>query len=68
MADSGPWLHDGRAKTLDQAIRLHGGEAQSIRRTYEALSPDDQAEVVGFLESLVAPNTPVPLQVSMVTQ
>ena len=25
--DSAPYLHDGRAKTLDQAIAFHGGEA-----------------------------------------
>ena len=27
----GPWLHDGRAETLSEAIEAHGGEAQAIR-------------------------------------
>ena len=34
VANSGPYLHDGRAETLDEAIRLHGGEAAA---TSEAL-------------------------------
>ena len=28
LRDSGPYLHDGRAETIDQAITLHGGQAQ----------------------------------------
>src|SRR5207245_1572799 len=27
VADSAPYLHDGRARTLEEAIQLHGGEA-----------------------------------------
>ena len=46
------WLHDGRATSLDQAIRLHGGQALAARQTYEALSTDDRAEVIAFLSSL----------------
>ena len=30
--DSGPYLHDGRAETLDQAVALHGGESAQIAR------------------------------------
>src|SRR5262249_29005109 len=26
--DTGPYLHDGRARTLDQAVALHGGQAE----------------------------------------
>ncbi len=28
IADSGPYLHDGRATTLTEAIMLRGGEAR----------------------------------------
>jgi len=46
------FLHDGRAKTLDEAIRLHGGEALAARNRYASLSPRDQEAVVKFLGSL----------------
>ena len=47
-----PYLHDGRAETIDQAIVLHGGEAASIKDAYVALSSDDRADLIAFLESL----------------
>lgn len=47
-----PYLHDGRADTLDEAIRFHGGEAVSIKEAYVALSAADQSKVIAFLESL----------------
>lgn len=47
-----PYLHDGRAETIDAAIALHGGEATPARDRFLALSPDNQGAVVAFLESL----------------
>ncbi|MCA9574532.1 MAG: di-heme oxidoredictase family protein [Polyangiales bacterium] len=47
-----PYLHDGRASTLDEAIRAHGGEAQAAREAYEALSSDERDDVIAFLSSL----------------
>lgn len=47
-----PYLHDGRAGTLDEAIRWHGGEAASIRDAYSALSDVERQELLSFLESL----------------
>ena len=38
VADSAPYLHDGRASTLDEAIRLHGGEAAATATRYTKLS------------------------------
>src|SRR6185312_8422808 len=32
--DSGPYLHDGRADTIDQAIALHGGEAANVAQKF----------------------------------
>ena len=46
-----PFLHDGRAGTLDEAIRLHGGEAQSIRDAYAALPEADRLAIIAFLET-----------------
>ena len=47
-----PFLHDGRAETLQEAIAMHGGEAAAIRDAYLALSATEQEELVAFLESL----------------
>lgn len=52
VASVGPYLHDGRAETLDEAIRWHGGEAQASKEAYEALSDSERAELIAFLESL----------------
>ena len=46
-----PFLHDGRAATLDDAIRLHGGEAEAVRNAYAALPEADRDAIVAFLET-----------------
>jgi CxxC motif-containing protein (DUF1111 family) len=46
------FLHDGRARTLDEAIRWHGGEAQAANDAYQALSEADRDDVLTFLRSL----------------
>ncbi len=53
VGSTGPWLHDGRATTLDEAIRAHGGEAADTRDAYAALSQDDRDAIVTFLQNLV---------------
>lgn len=45
-------LHDGRATSIADAIRLHGGEASASRAAFEALSPAAQQQLIKFLESL----------------
>jgi hypothetical protein len=52
LAETGPWLHDGRATTLDAAILAHGGEAQAARDAYAALPDADRADLRVFLVSL----------------
>jgi CxxC motif-containing protein (DUF1111 family) len=52
VSRSGPWLHDGRAESLDEAITLHGGEAQAARDAFLALAAGDRADVLAFLEHL----------------
>ena len=52
LADTGPYLHDGRAATLNEAIEAHGGEAEASRQAWAALSARDQAALRVFLMSL----------------
>jgi CxxC motif-containing protein (DUF1111 family) len=55
VRDSAPYLHDGRAETLDQAIRSHGGQAATSAQKYAQLSTRERAQLEAFLLSLVAP-------------
>jgi hypothetical protein len=52
LAETAPYLHDGRAPTIDDAIVLHGGEASAARDAYLALDEDARASVRVFLASL----------------
>lgn len=45
-------LHDGRARSIDEAIRLHGGEALIIKNKYNALAEVEKQKVIKFLNSL----------------
>jgi CxxC motif-containing protein (DUF1111 family) len=55
VADSAPYLHDGRAATLEEAIRLHGGQGASAAQRYARLSRHEQVELIAFLKTLRAP-------------
>jgi CxxC motif-containing protein (DUF1111 family) len=55
VADSAPYLHDGRAATLEDAIRLHGGQGQRAAQRFAALAEAEQAQLVAFLKTLRAP-------------
>jgi len=57
VADSAPYLHDGRASTLDEAIRLHGGEADATSERYRKLDARDRRELLLFLQSLTVSPT-----------
>jgi len=49
------FLHDGRAKSVTEAIELHRGvrsEANASIDAFEGLSADDQASLVNFVEGL----------------
>ncbi len=45
-------LHDGRATGIEQAILLHGGEAQTSKVAYTSLSKEEKQKLITFLESL----------------
>lgn len=55
VADSGPYLHDGRALTIDEAIRMHGGEASESVQKYENMTERNRDKLLTYLNSLVAP-------------
>jgi CxxC motif-containing protein (DUF1111 family) len=46
------FLHDGRAKTLEEAILWHGGEALGVRTKFMELKKSQREQVIKFLESL----------------
>ena len=46
-----PYLHDGRADTLKEAIVLHGGEALRALAQFTALNVEERAAVIRFLET-----------------
>lgn len=52
LAETAPYLHDGRAQTIPAAIVAHGGEAQASRDAFLALEPDEQRDLHVFLLSL----------------
>jgi CxxC motif-containing protein (DUF1111 family) len=47
-----PFLHDGRAMTIEQAITLHGGEAATVRANFLALAAAQKQALLDFLTSL----------------
>ncbi len=44
-------LHDGRARSVEEAIELHGGEAAQAADAFRALGADDRAALLDFVES-----------------
>ncbi len=46
------YLHDGRARTLEEAILWHGGEAQTSEEAFRNMSAADRAALIAFLKSL----------------
>ncbi|MEP7376121.1 MAG: di-heme oxidoredictase family protein [Chitinophagaceae bacterium] len=45
-------LHDGRANTIEEAIVLHGGEANLSRNNFQQLNAEQKSQLIKFLESL----------------
>jgi len=64
VGNTGPWLHDGRAGTLEEAVLLHGedqppaagdpgrSEAQEARDAFKALPAQERQALLTFLRSL----------------
>jgi hypothetical protein len=54
LRDSGPYLHDGRGKTLDEAVMWHGGQGAESARQIQALTRVERLQVQPYLKTLVA--------------
>ena len=55
LRDSAPYLHDGRAATLEEAVALHGGEGGLSARRFFELPPRKRLLIQAFLRSLAVP-------------
>lgn len=55
-AESAPYLHDGRAPTLNDAILMHGGEAAHSVVSYRRLDLASRKQVLAFLSTLRGPD------------
>jgi RNA polymerase sigma factor (sigma-70 family) len=56
IRDSGPYMHDGRAASVAQAITLHAGQGATAARRYAELSPRRKQQLDAFLLSRAAPS------------
>jgi CxxC motif-containing protein (DUF1111 family) len=45
-------LHDGRARSFEEAILWHGGDAQNASDAFRKMSKSDRNALVAFLSSL----------------
>jgi CxxC motif-containing protein (DUF1111 family) len=52
LVQTAPYLHDGRASTIEDAVSMHAGEASSARTKAANLSTGDKEALFAFLRSL----------------
>jgi CxxC motif-containing protein (DUF1111 family) len=57
VADSAPYMHDGRARTLDDAIKMHGGQGGQALLSYMQLAQKERDSLLAFLGTLRAPGS-----------
>ncbi len=58
VSDSAPYLHDGRALTITEAIGWHGGEAQFANDNFQSLSEEGKSALLAYLATLRLPQAP----------
>jgi CxxC motif-containing protein (DUF1111 family) len=46
------YLHDGRARTIDEGILWHNGEAARAKQAFTSLSVEQRNQLIKFLNSL----------------
>jgi CxxC motif-containing protein (DUF1111 family) len=46
------YLHDGRARTIEEAILWHGGEAEAAKNEFLGMTAAERAALVRFIQSL----------------
>lgn len=57
ISATAPYMHDGRASTLEDAISAHGGESEFSAKRYRALPEASRDSLLAFLQTLVPPET-----------
>ena len=62
VGSTAPYLHDGRATTLTEAIVAHGGEGDESRTAFQARSEAEQADLIAYLDNLVLFKLPEPAE------
>lgn len=62
VADTAPYMHDGRALTLTEAILMHGGAGEAARDAFARLRDDEKMQLLAFLRSLRTPEVGVQLR------
>ena len=45
-------MHDGRAKSIEEAIMMHGGEAKQSKDKFNLLNENEKSAIIQFLKSL----------------
>jgi CxxC motif-containing protein (DUF1111 family) len=53
VGSTAPYLHDGRATTITEAILFHGGEAAASRENFHRLTEAQKLDLLAFLDNLV---------------
>jgi hypothetical protein len=53
VGSTAPYMHDGRASTLREAISAHCGEGDAARKAFLGLPPHHQQDLLAFLNNLV---------------
>ncbi len=57
IADTSPYMHDGRALSLAEAIEMHGGEGAGARDSFQSLSRRQKNNLLAFLGTLRTPGS-----------
>jgi CxxC motif-containing protein (DUF1111 family) len=52
VAGGESYLHDGRARSLSEAILWHGGEGEAAKNAFAGMSDADKNALLAFLRSL----------------
>ncbi|MFZ1525525.1 MAG: di-heme oxidoredictase family protein [Saprospiraceae bacterium] len=45
-------MHDGRAKSIEEAIMMHGGEAKQSKDKFNLMNESEKSAIIQFLKSL----------------
>jgi CxxC motif-containing protein (DUF1111 family) len=53
IGSTAPYMHDGRATTLTEAILEHGGEGAAARDAFARLALGQQKDLLAFLNNLI---------------